>query len=404
MMKRVPGLLVVLGCAVLLGLSPAPAWSQGALPQVEEAASGLYVEFGRGVQLRDESGDFKLTLRGRLQSQLTLRSAEEEAADPVDVTFQVRRARLVFLGELERHDLELYIQLGVGPNDVERGAEVPLRDGVITWSGARDASLRFGQMKVPFNRERLVSSSALQMVDRSLSNAELNLDRDVGVQVFSQDLAGIQGLLGYQLGVYGGEGRNRVGEGAGLLYVGRLQINPLGPFADTLVEADLKRLPTPRLSLGLAGGYQQDAARERATTGADYPDDVRFNLVHAAADLLFKWSGLSLQVEAITRLSPSPVRHRLDAAGLPLEVRARAGAGFMAQAGYLWPSGLEASARWSEVRPLGRSALVTTREGHLGLGYYFNAHNLKLQSDYGLRLEDAADPRHEGRVQVQFYF
>ncbi|TVR04525.1 MAG: hypothetical protein EA398_01870 [Deltaproteobacteria bacterium] len=376
------------------------------LPEATIAADGLYVEFGRGVRMVSDDEDFGLTLRGRVQTRATWRDREGEDAD---ILFKVRRARMVLLGDLPEQSLSLYIQLGLGSSDIERDNPIPLRDAVVTWTGLRDASVRAGQMKVPFSRERMISSSALQLADRSAVNAELSLDRDVGLQVYSSDLFGLGQRLGYQLGVFGGEGRNRAAAGTGLLYAGRLQVQPLGAFPDAMLEADLSRSPVPRLSLGVAGGYNVETRRARSTHGAFLEDGWAFDTLHAAADLMFKWRGLSVQAETIWRDARNPRRpHDLeedeDEPGPPLP---RTGLGWFVQLGWVGPTGMELSGRVSEVRPLAddESALVTSREFTLGAGRYMRNHDLKLQADYTLALTGDGDVAgHEARLQMQFFF
>ena len=72
-------------------------------------------------------------------------------------------------------------------------------------------------------------------------NAEFTLDRDLGLDIRSKDLFGLDKLR-YYAGVYIGEGRNTsnktIGAGdQGLLYIGRVEIMPLGSF-DDYSEAD----------------------------------------------------------------------------------------------------------------------------------------------------------------------
>lgn len=338
-------------------------------------------------------------MRGRIQARAFAAQRAEPGAPP-DIGFQARRVRLVFLGDLADRDLQFYLQLGLAPDDLEPDRLIPLRDAVITWTGHRDVAVRLGQMKVNFSRERMISSSALQMVDRSMVNAELSLDRDVGVQLFSNDLFGLGERLAWQAGVYGGDGRNRTRLGSGLLYAVRLQLNPFGHFDDLFLEADLSRSPQPRLSLGLAGGLNQDTVRARSTHGAvlGRAADTR----HAAADLLFKIAGLSVQSEVLYR----DVSARDSEPG-PLPLSA---VGAFVQAGYVLPSGVEVAGRWAAIEPVGPDAGAVGRtEGSGALGWYVQRHELKLQSDYtvgrgaigGLttgRLD------HLARVQVQVFF
>ena len=369
------------------------------LPSATSEAEGLYVEFGRGVRLTSDDDAFSLTIRGRVQARAQIGHTGEAGAPP-DVAFLVRRARLVLLGDLVDQNLEVYVQLGLAHDDLEPDRLVPLRDAVVTWTAHRDLNFRMGQMKVNFSRERMISSSSLQLVDRSIVNAELSLDRDVGVQAFSNDLFGWGERLSWQLGVYGGDGRNRVRAGSGLLVAARLQFNPFGEFDDLFFEADLARTRKVRLSLGVAGGLNHDTVRQRSTHGAvlSRAADTR----HGSADLLLKFSGFSLQSEVIVR----DVIPRSGGDGaLPV-----AALGGFVQGGYVAGWGGELSGRWSTLAPVGPDAGIGGRtEWAAGLGWYVRRHALKVQSDYTLgRGRLGAGPPsasdHLARTQVQVFF
>ncbi len=363
-------------------------------------------EFGKGLTVRSKDDRFSLTIRGRVQLRFSVEHDGTDLETPTDLLFQVRRARLLFTGNFLNKKLQYYVQLGMAPLDMEADLLVPVRDAYITYLALRDLNLRAGQMKVPFNRERVISSSALQMVDRSIVNAELSLDRDVGLQLFSNDLFGLGGRLGYQLGVYGGEGRNRWGEGTGLLYVARLQVQPLGEFEDSYVESDIVHDKRARLSLGGGFAYNDDAYRERSTHGTFYEAGT-FDTLHAEADLIFKAAGFSFMSEFVWRKTVPESRSDVDSEGAPIDVSGRSGLGWMAQTGYLHKTGIEVSARWAELRPIEEvaTALTLSREGAVGLGYYFMGHDLKLQADYAVSFGiDPSELRHTGRVHTQVYF
>src|SRR5690606_27919428 len=118
-----------------------------------------------------------------------------------------------------------------------------------------------------FSQQRVISSGNQQFVDRSLANEEFNLDRDIGVQVRSDDLGGI-GRLKYALGVFLGDARNTFElTRTGALYVGRFAVFPLGIFDDEF-EADLERLKRPGLAIGGAYAYHDDAPGDRGVHGA----------------------------------------------------------------------------------------------------------------------------------------
>lgn len=414
-------------------------------PAVEPVAEGeaedeededpiVELEWGRGLTVRSADRAFSLTIRGRVQAlaELELEHDDRGTPAPADdeydptVDFMVRRARLLFSGNLISSDLAYYVQLGFAPRDMEPDLLIPLRDAYLTWTGLRDFSLRVGQMKVPFNRERVISSSSLQLVDRSIVNAELTLDRDIGVQAFSNDLFGLGGYLGYQLGIFGGEGRLRVnGDDAGLLYVARIQVQPFGAFEDSYSEVDFTREERPRLSIGFGGAYNHLATRDRSTTGGFF-ESGSFTYGHLELDAIFKYAGLSVQGELLVRHAiggSSRVGTRMlpDGTSEMYTEEARNGIGWMIQAGYLFSREvpLEVAARWAEVRPIGPedgmggmiTALSPRREIVVGASWYPIEHALKLQFDYSIlssstEFDDDAmrESAHRFRLQMQAYF
>lgn len=380
-------------------------------PEVEDPTPPVALAWGRGVTFHSDDDLFSLQIRGRVQLQAFVESAVSDA-DPARADFMVRRARLAFRGHFLTADLEYYFQLGLAPRDMEPDLLIPIRDASIAWTGLRDLSLRAGVMKVPFSRERVISSSALQLVDRSIVNAELALDRDNGLQLYSNDLFGLGGYLGYQLGIFGGDGRLRVNEDLGLLYVARVQVQPLGRFDDSYVESDLTREHRPRLSIGAGFAYNEDTNRRRRTT-TDFYDLARFSYFHAEADLIFKYAGFSLQGELLVRqVDGAPTATNLDAQGMQVVETSGSALGWFAQAGYLFDfAPIEIAARFADIYPLGPSAVSASREVTVGLSWYPMGHDLKLQLDGSYLASErqsmgvtTVTERFQGRLQAQAFF
>jgi phosphate-selective porin OprO and OprP len=366
---------------------------------------GLHTEYGRGATFTSADGHFSLTVRGRIQTRVSV--IENRDSNEVDIDFAVRRARLVFLGHLWSQDVQFYVQLGFAPLDLEPDQNIVVRDAVVTWSGLRDLNVRLGQTKVPFSRQRVISSSALQFVDRSIVNAELNLDRDIGLHLFSNDLFGLDGKLGYQLSVTGGDGRNRANRGTGLLYVARLQVQPLGAvdLADSYSEADISRGSRPRLSMGAGFGYNQDSRRTLSTHGGFFQTGS-FDYQHVEVDVIFKMAGFSVQAEMLYRRADEGSRTAI-VEGTELTEVSRSGLGYMIQSGYVFPSRVELAARWAQVMPTRRieTAISAYREITIASSWYVSAHNLKLQLDYGYLFGDAIGAGHHlGRLQAQVFY
>lgn len=330
-------------------------------------------QWGEGVSFK--SGDFSLSIRGRVQARAEAIVPTPESTVARVNQLLIRRARLS-LNARYTDTWTMVVQLAFSILDMEPDAPNVLRDAHLTWSGLRDLNIRIGQTKVPFGRQRVMSSANQQMVDRSIVVAELNLDRDVGVLLRSDDLFGLGGVLSYTLGVMGGDGRNRLGTNVGLLYVARAQVNPFGRF-DDLIAGDLGRLEKPRLSIGVAAARNVATVRRRSTVDTTFRNGS-LTYDHLAADVLFKWRGFSLEAEALLRYAEQP-----SLMSATTTEWARAGWGYYVQAGYVPLEAFEVSARWGQLRPFTGTdpSFRHQRELGVGVGWYPKQHNLKLQSD-----------------------
>ncbi len=347
---------------------------------------------GEGFTVDGE--DLDLQLRGRAQLQAA--GVAPDGPAPVDPSAQVRRLRVAAWARWPHRELDLYLQLGFAAGDLEPDLPVPLRDAVLTWAPLRDLGVRLGQGKVPYNLERMVSSAALQFVDRSATNAALNLDRDVGLQLFSEDLGGLDGRIAYTVGVFNGDGRNRDLEGTGLLSVARVELRPFGAFDDDRAQVDLLgRQGPPRAALGLAVARNARTLRERSTTGAVMDVPVTFD--HAAVDLVVKAGGWSLHGELLGRRAAEGTAAAAD----------RSGWGYTAMTGLLIGGKIEPALRWAELRPLGPAGPGPLTEARGALSWYIHGHDLKVQADVGRLRGPALGPAGaatEGRLQAQAFF
>jgi phosphate-selective porin OprO and OprP len=347
-------------------------------PEPPAKAAVVKAEFGRGVEITAADDSFSLQVRGRIQ----VRATETLAAESRDVPLEpitdvaIRRARLTFSGHALTKDLTYNIQLGFSNQDTESDLRLPLRDATLNYAAFRDLEVRVGQGKVQFGRQRVTSSGTFELVDRAIPVTELNLDRDVGLTLHSKDLGGVGGRFGYAVGVYGGDGRNRLATAGGVLLVARAVLRPMGGF-DDLPDGDLERLPKARLALGVSGGTNRDTPRERSTVGTPYVA-ATFDYQHAAADAVFKWRGLAVSSEYLLR--------RADRASMTidgLQEYSRSAVGGFVQASMMLTEKLQVAGRVSDLRPLPPTdpELLHQRELGGGASWYFDGHLLKLQAD-----------------------
>lgn len=377
--------------------------------------SNLDTRPGRGLYVKSEDGRFTFNLRARVQARYSyFLDPDQTSADREG--FEIRRMRLVTRGNLYGKEWSYYVQLGFGNLDNEN-RPVAVRDAQILYNKWKYFRINMGQMKIPFNRQRWNSSSALQMVDRSIVNSELNLDRDGGIQIFSEDLFSKKKMFSYHLGVFGGNGRNTGLKPSGLLYVGKFTFSPFGGLIklayldeedDRLSESDITRGKKPRLALSMGAARNRNTDRSQSTIGNTY-QFARFDYLHQEVDMIFKWMGFSFMAEYMRRVADSPYREREDLVTNRLSREySRSADGFFVQGGYLFSNLYELSFRYGEYRPIRESdpSLVFSREQGVALSKYFDDHNLKIQADYFFITGTPANggQSHQFRIQTQIFY
>jgi phosphate-selective porin OprO and OprP len=368
---------------------------EGMAGKAEKAARPGNISFkpGHGATLASDDGNFALRLKARIQVRGTVaRFFEEEV---IRSTFEARRVRLGFNGHAYSPDFQYKVQLAFGSVETEQQAPNPLLDAWIRFAHLRDLNVTIGQKVVTFDLTRLISSGESQLVDRALLVNELALARDVGVELSSEKLFGVDGLS-YAVGVFSGEGvRPRATAPFGVLYAGRVQIAPLGSF-DYDAEGDLKQRHMPKLSFGVGAAYNRRSTSARSTGGSAFQRS--FDYQHGAVDASFKWYGVFLLGEALFRHATQRT-HGLDDPEGTIEA-SRNVWGWLAQAGVMITSHVEVAGRYSQQYAMsGSPQELDRREIGGGGSYYFYGHAFKVQADYA-RVLRAADI-HQVRLQVQ---
>jgi hypothetical protein len=403
-----------------------------------------YWKPGTGLTFTSDDGRFMLAtrLRAQLRYQVDLENEEQEdgsyeLADPEQI-FQIRRARLQFKAHAFNKHNKMKVEFAFSPRDLSMDADrVPHRTPLLTWymefDYLRDFTIRAGQYKIPYSRQRVISSGNLQLVDRALAQGEFNHDRDIGIDFRSKDLAGLGGKLRYYAGVYMGEGRDFGDKNATkdfkLHYLARFEVLPFGKFKD-YSEADMERMQKPGLSLGAAYAFHDDSQGLKGVNG-DTPTDGGLTSYHSAtADYLFKYKGFSSSGEFHWRkgartagdvMVEDPTDPTME---VPAEVEAaRNGVGWFVQAGYMIPrQPIEVAARYSGIRGTGTDDPGGLTAGDVGdgtytslgqrdslgggLSYYVAGHPWKIQGDYFKQWNDGTlkDGGHGVRVQLQLAF
>jgi len=328
--------------------------------------------------------------------------------DVVETNFLVRRARLKFEGVAVNPKFQYKVELGLSNRD--HGSPLPqtknsariILDAVGKYEIASNTHLWFGQTKLPGNRERVISSSKLQFVDRSLLNSNYNIDRDMGIQLHQKFQIGTMKAKAI-VSVSQGEGRNITsGNDGGFDYTARVELLPLGSFTSKgdYFGSDIKREPKPKLALGFSYDYHDNASRSRGNTGSFLSQTRTLSTVFA--DLMFKFQGYSVMVEYAMKSSDESPVFIDDVDGLVYHFVT--GSALNLQAGYLLPSDWELAARFTSVTPEDVLAQEDICMYTLGISKYIDGHNLKVQADFSTILEGEMEDTYLARLQLELSF
>lgn len=359
--------------------------------------------FGDGIRVLNVDSTFTMKFSVRIQSlyQGDLNLENHEYTDG----FQIRRSRLKFDGFAYSPRLKYKIELAIANSDIRSGA-IPqsgntsniVLDAYLTWNFWRNWSLVFGQKKLPGNRERVISSQALQFVDRSNLNSAFNIDRDAGVHLmYNDEFINLIGALTM------GEGRNMTIDNiGGHDYTFRAEFLPFGQFEDSgdYFGSDLVRELTPKLSLAASYDRNNGASRSGGQLGAFLP--VTTDLSTIFADAHFKYRGFSSMIEYANKQAPDGPNVYDDNGSF---INAfYTGEGLNWQAGYLFKNNIELAGRYTRVTPEPITGRNQNTQYTLGLSRYFVGHNLKVQTDVSFIEEKTEDNVLMYRLQVELAF
>ncbi|HNQ27665.1 MAG TPA: porin [Aquaticitalea sp.] len=342
-----------------------------------------YYSYGKGLGITSPDSIFQLNIRFRMQNRLSY--IDNENGDAA-YEAKIRRLRLRFDGYVGDPRIIYAIQLSFAPDDVgtiEDGKNLNvIRDAIIFYRPNAHWNIGFGQTKLPGNRQRINSSGALQLTDRSINNSKFNIDRDFGLQVYY--LKEHKDRFSYiiKTAISTGEGRNWTkNPDNGLAYTGRLEFFPLGTFKNdgTLFEGDLKREDEPKLMLAGTYHYNEKSRRTQGTLGNELFGQR--DLKSVFVDMVFKYNGWALQSAFMNRKTDNPITVNPDE---ETDIQfVYAGEGFDTQLSYLFENNYELIGRYSTQNPHNDIASLApkTRQYTLGLTKYIREHSLKLQAE-----------------------
>jgi phosphate-selective porin OprO/OprP len=350
-------------------------------------------KFGKGLfNLIGQDSTWSMNVGLRFQSLATSSwDASAGLSNPAS-SFLIRRSRLKFDGFAYSPKLKYKVELGLSNRD-QSGAskytsDAPryILDAVLKWNFSGNFVLWFGQTKLPGNRERVISSANLQQVDRSLLNSRFNIDRDMGFQLRHHFNLTDTFLVKEIFSMAQGEGRNiTTGNIGGHQYTTRIELLPFGNFASKgdYKGSDLKFEEDPKLALGFAYDFNNNASKTRSNQGSYMLNDMGFystNISTLFIDAIYKHKGFSFMAEYANREAKDPLAKNSDSSLTGDEVQI--GHGLNIQTGYLLSKTVEVSGRYTNIS-LDKNITGKSAENQytFGLSKYIAGHKLKVQTD-----------------------
>jgi phosphate-selective porin OprO/OprP len=340
---------------------------------------------GKGIQFTSADSLFTLALSGRIQSLFELK--RDITNNTIGADFLLRRCRLNIQGTAFHPKITYRIQLGFAQGDISSANSAVqnnliLRDAMLFYDATKWLRVGFGQTKLPGNRQRLVSSANLQLIERSIANNNFTLDRDKGIWLYS-NFNIKNAVVKSTLAISSGEGRiisDKIGK---LCYSARVEYLPFGEFTNKgdYIESDIEREQKPKLSIAGVYSFNESTTRTMGQLGDYLFNSEMANIHYYGADLIFKYKGFSLESEFYNRTSNKGViANKKDTTQRNNIISGRT---FLIQSGCFITKRLEIAARYAQINPDSAVAsnMKTQKEYVIGLSHYFFKHNLKLQTD-----------------------
>ena len=187
--------------------------------------------YDRGFNLSMNDNAFFLKIRGRIATRYTQRSRNDAwrtTGDSKDFpellgvfgdyranrttndasTFNLRTARLYFMGHLFSPDLRFYVQIaGETAENAQAPGAVSMLDAYVMSTHLSWLNVQVGQHKVYFDRSQVNSTAAMQFANRSLASDAFTASglnrRDIGITIMNDEEVY---PVNYYFGVFNGEG------------------------------------------------------------------------------------------------------------------------------------------------------------------------------------------------------
>ncbi len=347
--------------------------------------------YKNGFYFETQDKNFTMKINGRIQFRYSYEDRDnvhDEDEEQDDSSFRIRRARVKFSGYAYKY-FKYKIELALASTGtVDKSKAVELYDFWASYNKNPAASIQFGQWKVPWNRQRVVSSQNQQMIDRASSQDEFTMDRQIGIMLHGKLF---NKKFEYYTGIFNGNARNQKENGNNeMLYIARVSWNPFGAYGKGIgeVESDINFSEKPIAHVSAAIAYDGAADRERfSSTTIDLDPPVgtgvtlkEVNKTSVVAEYGLKYRGFSTSAEAYWRRFDDIRANNINSVGSGVIIDR----GFFVQGGYfVIPKKIEVAGRYSLVDFDDERDEDAVREVALGVNWFINGtHDNKLQFNW----------------------
>jgi regulator of replication initiation timing len=343
--------------------------------------NGMMAGWSDHFFLASADGRFKLQLEGQLQVRWIGNYVDHPAEDNYIAGFENTRSKLTLSGHVFSPDLQYLVRTDATRNEpgLVNGLFF-LRDAWVRYNLNNEFSIRFGQFKVPFNREELVASQYQLAVERSIINENMNAGRTQGVELtFATDFQKIQVAFDDgstdSLGGFNAAGGNPVNtawsvEDVEWAVQARYEHLIAGSWDQF---KDFTSPPGDEFGMlfGFAGHAQKDESNGQPSFGRN---ETRW--YGLTGDLSMEWGGASAFAQAIY--------HYFDTPNLNANVW-----GVVVQAGvYITPK-VELYGRWEYGWwDVGGVEFPDANLFTVGGNWYIDGHDVKFTADFGIAESD----------------
>lgn len=370
-------------------------------------------KLGEGLNFYTKKGH-EVKIKGFIQSYIENKHYTGITNNKNANRFRMRRLRLRLRGNSanERFSYRFSLDLG-GASETDNLKNNYLLDAFISYRITRRFKVYFGQrLTYTDNRELLMPSNSLQLIERSRLTSAFGSIREFGLFFQGRIKMGRAGDLKPYFVITNGDGINAFNKDHGGLKIGgRLDYLPFGLFvySGQFRGTDIIRELTPKLVVGIHASKNNGMSSRRgresgsilyldANNKESLPDYTKYGI-----DFLFKYKGFSVLGEYIKSAAtvPTNITQRIRNNGTIsskfnvngkqdvnnyVRTRMMLGQGYNIQLGYLLKSGFSFDARYTHLKGDKYSYLNNT-SSYNRPNYYTIGVSKYLARNYGAKIQ-----------------